>query len=121
MDCIHDRAVWKNTGMVREFAMFKIRELFDVSTTKSIDKSKVEFVENGQFDFIGRSSENYGIQGTVNKMEYAPNAANTFSLVQVGESVCLYRERSWYASQNIFILNPKEKNFAMYIFILRLL
>ena len=67
------------------------------------------FVENGEFDFIGRTSVNYGIQGKVNKMEYEPNDADTFSVAQVGETVALYRKNKWYGSQNMFVLIPKNK------------
>jgi hypothetical protein len=86
---------------------FLLSELFEVKTTKSIDKNKIIFSSDGKYDFIGRSSVNNGIQGKVNRLEYEPNPRNTFSLVQVGESVCLFREHEWYASQNIFILIPK--------------
>ena len=41
-----------------------------------------------------------------------PNPANTFSVVQVGESVCLFREREWYASQNIFVMYPKSSSLS---------
>ena len=47
-----------------------------------------------------------GVQGKINRLDHEPNARGTFSLVQVGESVCLYRENEWYASQNIFVLDP---------------
>lgn len=86
---------------------FLLSELFEVKTTKSIDKNKIIFSSDGKYDFIGRSSVNNGIQGKINQLDYEPNPKNTFSLVQVGESVCLFREHEWYASQNIFILIPK--------------
>lgn len=92
------------------FKNFRIADLFVVSTTKSVDKNKIVFGEKGKYDFIGRSSNNYGIQGKIQKLAYEPNKAKTFSLVQVGESVCLYREKEWYASQNIFLLAPINEN-----------
>lgn len=64
------------------------------------------FTENGTYDFVGRSRENNGVQGKINGLHYAPNPKNTFSLAQVGETVCLFREKEWYASQNLFILMP---------------
>ena len=92
---------------------FLVSELFEVKTTKSIDKNKIIFASNGEYDFIGRSGVNNGIQGKVNRLDYEPNPRNTFSLVQVGESVCLFREHEWYASQNIFILIPKIEELCL--------
>lgn len=81
--------------------------MFYVKTTKSIDKNKITFSCDGDYDFIGRSNIDNGVQGKVNYLGYAPNAKDTFSLVQVGETICLFRNNEWYASQNIFILSPK--------------
>lgn len=81
--------------------------MFYVKTTKSIDKNKITFSRDGDYDFIGRSNIDNGVQGKVNYLGYAPNAKDTFSLVQVGETICLFRNNEWYASQNIFILYPK--------------
>ena len=81
--------------------------MFYVKTTKSIDKNKITFSRDGDYDFIGRSNIDNGVQGKVNYLGYAPNAKDTFSLVQVGETICLFRNNEWYASQNIFILSPK--------------
>lgn len=96
---------------------FRIGDLFEIKTSKSIDKNKLYFEKQGKYDFIGRSNLNNGIQGKTNKLKYEPNPGETFSLVQVGESVCLYRENEWYASQNIFLLNPKTKDFSKHIFL----
>ena len=70
------------------------------------------FAENGEYDFIGRSRENNGVQGKMEKLHFEPNPANTFSLAQVGETVCLFRDKKWYASQNIFILSPIMEELA---------
>lgn len=86
---------------------YLLADLFDISTARSIDKNKIEMDNDGIYDFIGRTSMNYGIQGRVNKLDYAPNPRNRFSLVQIGETIALWRENEWYASQNIFLLNPK--------------
>lgn len=91
---------------------YRLHELFDIKTSKSTDKNKIVFKENGEFDFVGRSNLNNGVQGKIGKLSYEPNAKNTFSLVQVGESVCLFRASEWYASQNIFVLTPKYEALA---------
>lgn len=85
--------------------------MFKVKTTKSSDRNKLTLKKDGKYDFIGRSNVDNGIQGKIDKLYYEPNPRGTFSLVQVGESVCLYRENEWYASQNIFILIPLYKQF----------
>lgn len=84
-----------------------LSDFFDIKTTKSVDKNKIEFKDNAPYDFIGRTSTGWGIQGVVDKLDFAPNSKDSFSLVQVGETVALWREREWYASQNLFLLQPK--------------
>lgn len=84
-----------------------LSDFFDIKTTKSIDKNKIEFQDNAPYDFIGRTSTDWGVQGTVDKLDFPPNPKDSFSLVQVGETVALWREKEWYASQNLFLLQPK--------------
>ena len=91
-----------------QYKSFLLSELFNISTTKSVDKNKIEFSTDGEYDFIGRTSTEYGIQGHLHKLSFPPNPAKCFSLVQVGETVALWREKEWYASQNIFLLRPKH-------------
>lgn len=44
-----------------------------------------------------------------------PNVANLISVSQIGTIVAQMRKEKWYASQNIFSLNPKNKNlFSLY-------
>lgn len=86
---------------------YLLNDFFDISTTKSVDKNKIEFKNNAPYDFIGRTSTDWGVQGKLDKLEFAPNPKNSFSLVQVGETVALWREKEWYASQNLFVLKPK--------------
>ena len=93
-----------------EWGEYRIGDLFDVKTTKSIDKNKIVFANNSEYDFIGRSSTDNGIQGKIDMLDYEPNPKKTYSLSQVGESVCQFRNNEWYASQNIFILTPKTSN-----------
>lgn len=93
-----------------EWGEHRIGDLFEIKIAESIDKNKIAFCESGAYDFVGRSSINNGIQGKINKLNFAPNPKNTFSLSQIGCSTCLFRENEWYASQNIFILIPKDIN-----------
>lgn len=84
-----------------------LSDFFDIKTTKSVDKNKIELKDEAPYDFIGRTSTGWGIQGVVDRLDFAPNPKDSFSLVQVGETVALWREREWYASQNLFLLQPK--------------
>lgn len=92
------------------YKAFKIGELFDVRTSKSIDKEDLKVTSNkvSSFQFIGRTSVNNGIQAYTEKLSFQPNPANTFSVIQVGESVMQFRDAQWYSSQNIFILSPLD-------------
>lgn len=84
-----------------------LSDFFDIKTTKSVDKNKIELKDEAPYDFIGRTSAGWGIQGMVDRLDFAPNPKDSFSLVQVGETVALWREKEWYASQNLFLLQPK--------------
>lgn len=93
-----DTSAWKE---------FKISDLFDVKNSKSIsDKRGLDFDENNPYDFIGRTPINNGIQGKIVKQGFEPNDENTFSVTQIGEKLCLFRDNKWYACQNIFLLTP---------------
>lgn len=89
---------------------FKIGELFDVKTSKSIDKKDLKCTSNSNsmIQFIGRTSVNNGVQAYTERLSFEPNRANTFSVIQVGESVMQFRDVEWYSSQNIFILTPLD-------------
>lgn len=90
-----------------KWGKYLLSDFFDIKTTKSVDKNKIEFQDNAPYDFIGRTSTDWGVQGTVDKLDFPPNPKDSFSLVQVGETVALWREKEWYASQNLFLLQPK--------------
>lgn len=95
---MHNVSNWKE---------FNLSELFEIETTKSFDKKNLDFAIDGDCDFVGRSSADNGIQGKMHKLNIEPNNSETFSLVQIGENIAIWRERPWYASQNIFKLTPK--------------
>ena len=86
---------------------YLLTDIFDIKTTKSVDKNKIALKNKGSYDFIGRTSANCGIQGQVDNLGFDPNPKNSFSLVQIGETVALWRDKEWYASQNLFLLIPK--------------
>lgn len=94
---------------IQKWKIFTINDLFLCETSPSVDKRHLKFVENGEFEFIGRTNINNGIQGKINKLSFEPNSPNVFSVTQIGEKLCQFRNNYWYSSQNIFILKPKDK------------
>ena len=102
---------YQNTDKFR-MKPFELASFFSIQSTRGTDFDKVKFSENGEYDFIGRRVDNNGIQGTVDKLQYDPNPAQTFSLSQVGNCICFWRSREWYSSQNIFILLPKYQEIS---------
>ena len=98
---------------------FKLDELFDVSTSKSVDKTSLQFTEVGLYDYISRTNTHNGVMGCLTEIDgLIPNKAGTFSVVQIGANACFYRERDWYAAQNIFVLTPKHveiNNVGLYL------
>ena len=88
---------------------FKLSELFNIQTSKSLNKGDVNLINKGQYNFIGRTTSNRGIQGKTNNLCYPPNPQNSFSFVQVGISHLSFQEKPWYSSQNIFVLTPRFK------------
>ena len=90
----------------RKWKEFKLGELFYIRTSKSVDKINLNLGTDGEYDFIGRTALNNGIQGKIEQLDFDSNPKGTYSIAQIGENVCLYRECDWYSSQNIFCLTP---------------
>jgi len=65
----------------------------------------------GTFEFVGRTRENNGVKGYTSISSMSPNEANTISISQVGTITAQIRKNQWYASQNIFILKPKNSKY----------
>ncbi|QCE34583.1 hypothetical protein FAI40_04050 [Acetobacteraceae bacterium] len=85
---------------------FKIEDLFDVTGTKSLDSNAVDFVETG-INFVGRSSDNNGVQGKTEKQSFPPNDAFTITSAVVGQKYVNFQDEPYYCSQNINKLTPK--------------
>ncbi len=79
-------------------------------TSKGFDAGNIEFTNksNDTYEFIGRTKENYGLQGYVEYLGVEPNEENTISVSQIGSVHSQLRKNKWYSSQNIFILKPKN-------------
>ncbi|STO64683.1 Type IV pili component-like protein [Haemophilus parahaemolyticus] len=95
------RGEWKRTIL---------KDWFTIKTSVSFDKGNIELSNNSNgndYEFIGRTSINNGIQGYVKHLGFEPNNGNTFSVIQVGENIAQFRKHKWYGSQNLFLLTPK--------------
>lgn len=87
-----------------------LKDWFTIKTSVSFDKGNIELSNNSNgndYEFIGRTSINNGIQGYVKYLGFEPNNGNTFSVIQVGENIAQFRKHKWYGSQNLFLLTPK--------------
>ncbi|SQH37933.1 Type IV pili component-like protein [Haemophilus aegyptius] len=87
-----------------------LKDWFTIKTSISFDKGNIELSNNrngNNYEFIGRTSINNGIQGYVKHLGFEPNNGNTFSVIQVGENIAQFRKHKWYGSQNLFLLTPK--------------
>lgn len=90
-----------------EFGEFLLEDVFVVSGTKSIDRSKV--VQNkGGVNFIGRTISNNGVQSQIERLGYPPNEPNTITASVVGVyKYVTYQLEEYYCSQNINKLSIK--------------
>lgn len=95
-----------------EWGKYKLDNLFEIQTVKGFDEGKLDLFEEKHdksfIEFVGRTRFNNGIKGYVKKLEVEPNPKNTISVSQIGTIIAQFRKEKWYASQNIFSLNPKE-------------
>lgn len=88
---------------------FKLSELFEITSTKSLDEGNLNFVSEG-INFIGRVDENNGIKGKIKKQDFEPNEPFTITATVIGNyKYVKYQEEPYYCSQNINKLIPKFK------------
>lgn len=95
---------------------FYFSEVFDkIYIAKSTDLNKLDA---GETVFIGRSSENNGLQDFVNIESKKIVSKNCITISMVGEPRAFYHAYNFTCSQNILILrndNHLNKNVAMYL------
>lgn len=95
---------------------FYFSEVFDkIYIAKSTDLNKLDA---GEIVFIGRSSENNGLQDFVNIESKKIVSKNCITVSMVGEPRAFYHTYNFTCSQNILILrndNHLNKNVAMYL------
>lgn len=103
--------------------MKKLNELFDVIYGNKLDLNKMKLASkaNGGVNFVGRSSQNHGVSGTVAILEgVKPYEAGLITVALGGTKLLssFVQEHSFYTAQNVAILIPKnEMSFAEKLFI----
>ncbi|MDU6877860.1 MAG: restriction endonuclease subunit S [Clostridium botulinum] len=87
---------------------YRIKDLFYVEGTKSLDSNAIDFTETG-INFVGRTSENNGIQGKIQMRSFKPNNPFTITATVIGNyKYVKFQKEPYYCSQNINKLTPKR-------------
>ena len=98
-----------------EFREFALKDLFEITGTKSLDEGKLDFVENG-INFVGRVK--HGIKGKIEPQPFEPNEPNTITASVIGNyKYSTFQTQPYYCSQNINKLTPRfeiNRHLAMY-------
>ncbi len=90
-----------------EWGEYKLEDLFEIIGTKSLDSNAINFVDIG-INFVGRTFENNGIQGKIEKQSFEPNEPFTITATVIGNyKYVKFQKESYYCSQNINKLTPK--------------
>lgn len=86
--------------------MFRVGDLFTIEGTKSLDAGALEFRDTG-VNFVGRTDENNGVQGKIDRQVFEPNDAKTMTATVIGNyKYVKYQEEPYYCSQNVNKLTP---------------
>ncbi|HZV99684.1 MAG TPA: restriction endonuclease subunit S [Methylophilaceae bacterium] len=93
--------------------MKKLNELFDVTYGNKLDLNKMTpiAIKDGGVNFVGRSSQNHGISGTVALLDGIKPYEAGLITVSLGGTKLLssfIQEGPFYTAQNVAVLKPKE-------------
>ena len=100
------RSTTSGSGYWKEARMFRVGDLFTVEGTKSLDAGALEFRDTG-VNFVGRTDENNGVQGKIDRQVFEPNDAKTMTATVIGNyKYVKYQEEPYYCSQNVNKLTP---------------
>ncbi|BAW18611.1 Type II restriction modification system specificity subunit [Mycoplasmopsis bovigenitalium] len=91
-----------------QWGEYRIGDLFKVTGTKSLDSNAIKFIDDG-VNFVGRTFENNGIQGKIEKRMFEPNEPFTITATVIGNyKYVKFQKESYYCSQNINKLTPND-------------
>lgn len=93
--------------------MKKLNELFEVTYGNKFDFNKMSplSVSNGGVNFVGRSSQNHGVSGTVKLLDNIAPYESGLITVSLGGSKLLssfIQDGPFYTAQNVAVLKPKQ-------------
>ena len=93
--------------------MKQLNELFTVSYGNKLDLNKMEARPpiDGGINFVGRSSQNNGVSGTVSRFgNLDPYSAGLITVALGGTKILssFVQEQPFYTAQNVAILSPKS-------------
>lgn len=92
------------------FKNFKLSDIFNIVGTKSLDAGHLVFKDEG-YNFVGRTSDNNGIQGKIDKQDFEPNEPYTITATVIGNyKYAKVQTEPYYCSQNINKLIPLDKS-----------
>ena len=87
---------------------YELQQLFFITGTKSLDSNAIDFTDTG-VNFVGRTFENNGIQGKIQRRAFEPNEPYTITATVIGNyKYVKYQTEEYYCSQNINKLSPKN-------------
>lgn len=93
-----------------EWKEFRVGDWFSVETCKGVDAGSLflnkNYSEDAPYEFVGRTNDNYGLQGYVGDLGFPFNDSGTITISQVGTIVAQLRTSKYYTSQNVFKLTP---------------
>lgn len=92
--------------------LIELNELFEIEYGNKFDANKMNFVQNGDINFISRKSNNNGCVGTVGKYNSIEPYEMGLITVSLGGSFLLssfLQPEQFYTAQNIAVLTPKKK------------
>ena len=90
---------------VQSWKEFQIGRVFKTNIAKSVDYNNTE---PGNNIYVGRTSENNGVQGRVSNETV--EEGNCIIIGMVGENWAFYQTQPFVASQNIFVLRNEHLN-----------
>lgn len=90
----------------------ELNKIFDVKLGNKFDANKMDFVENGDINFISRDSKNNGCVGVVRKYNNIEPFDEGLITVSLGGSFLLssfVQPKKFYTAQNVAVLTPRRQ------------
>jgi len=92
-------------------ALVELNKIFDIYYGNKFDANKMEFVDNGEINFISRIEDNNGCVGIVNKYNNTEPFEPGLITVSLGGSILssFLQPKKFYTAQNIAVLRAKKE------------